>query len=312
MAEEIVLDPFALPARSAALTAAFSLLHMKDLGRSACVSRAWRDFVADPQLWKHANVTLAYGKVADPLLTLLAARAAGCLESLDASGDTIVHFSTLLAIVRANGDTLREVRLSAVNSLSPVSIRCLNWIDLGMPLSEYEPRRSHLRALLAAAPFLVVLAPETAFCSPATGAQMLRREAPYSPLKLTRLVVMCGNRGDADNFAAAVGELSSALPLHESLVALVLQCAPLSNPALLATFLGAVAESKLVEVHLQLCSLSDASLQALHQVLAGKPELSLVVNRRKVTAEDADEKMVSDDEFCGDNNDGDTYDYGSD
>ena len=99
------------------------------------VCPAWRDALAEPPLWTELNLTSGVAaRVTPALLLAAAARAGGRLERLCVTYNHGLH-SALLAVVEANADTMRLLRLepsggahctgAAMDDLRPAPRQCL-------------------------------------------------------------------------------------------------------------------------------------------------------------------------------------------
>jgi hypothetical protein len=95
--------------------AIFARLPADARARCALVCPAWADTLTDVSLWTRLDLSASSGvrvRVTNAVLSGAAAKARGCLESLDVSGG-MSDEDTLLAVVQDNAETLRELRMRA-------------------------------------------------------------------------------------------------------------------------------------------------------------------------------------------------------
>jgi hypothetical protein len=198
----------------------FSRLSADERARCATVCRSWCTAVSEPSLWTRLDLSVTSGVTCTLNRIALVAstsRAGGRLEALDLSGRSapydFIRHKAVLAVARANSDTLRELR----------------WGEACNECFELE-------GVLRAAPHLHVL--ETgAYVEAADAGRMLRNEAPFGPLRLTGLGVHDQDQFEVDAvFALAAGVVAHAVPL----VSLTLDDAPFHNLAVLDAVVDAV------------------------------------------------------------------------
>jgi hypothetical protein len=235
----------------------FALLPVDQRARSACVCRAWRALLDDASLWTRLDLSQESGVAVRDSTRVLrgaAARAGGALEALDLDRDGTVTLDALLAVLRANSGTLRQLRTGSFMSIG----------------NEVTP--ADLAALLRAAPALRELSADV--CSEAEQAPaMLRNEPPYGPLRL-RTLSMPMQRADH----AATAAVFAALPAHKSLRSLVLANARLQSEAACAALVDAALAARLPSLELMWCALSPAFASALARLLRAGTLTGLLLN----------------------------------
>jgi hypothetical protein len=223
----------------------FALLPADARARSACVCRGWRALLEDVSLWTRLDLSKESGVtvcVSRRVLLGAAARAGGALEALDLDREH-VPLDALLAVLRANAGTLRQLRTG----------RFANGV---------EATPATLAALLRAAPALRELSTFVS-CAPEQAPALLRNEPPYGPLRLRTMSV----RMYADDAAATA--LFAALPAHASLRCLVLVSARLQSEAVCAALVDAALAVRLPSLELLDATASPALASALALLLRG-------------------------------------------
>jgi hypothetical protein len=228
-----------------------SLLPADARARAACVSRGWRALLDEPSLWARLDLSPASGvtcRVVDAVLAGAAAKARGQLRELDVSACAHVTFDALLAIIRASGGALRELRAGAL---------------------EYSAQTldaSRMQQLMTAAPQLAALYADV--CShhvtAADARSMLRNEPPFQPLRLRALRVVFGI--DADE--GSVLSLAEDMAAHTSLKHVDLHGAPLATLAAADTVADAAVACQLVSLSIAIArGLSAMCAPALARLL---------------------------------------------
>jgi hypothetical protein len=188
----------------------FVSLPVDSRARAACVSRAWRDALADPAQWTRLVVSeeggIPWARATDVLLLGAVTRARGRLHRLDVTGPHQITPAVLRAVLALNARSLRVLRVHTVATIDEAG--------------EDEP--SHvllLEPLLRAAPQLRVLdACGTCMCDSAP--RFMRAQPPFGPLQLRSLQVDCLQSDDADAFR---GGLDSVAPFAAALADAALQ-----------------------------------------------------------------------------------------
>lgn len=219
-----------------------------DRARASCVSRGWRDVLADPALWRCLNLQLyALGRLdAAALLRGAAARAYGSLHTLNVSGPHCFPPQTVMDVVTANAGSLRELRVSALR--------------VGVLGAETEDLTA--QALLRAAPLLRVLGADLSL-EVQNATSLMRSEPPYAlPLQPrvlevrfddrllfpNELVGMPGGLERVGPFAAVLQDAT----LQPSLLALKVLGADTANPAVLDALVDAALARRLRGINFEL------------------------------------------------------------
>jgi hypothetical protein len=231
--------------------------------RCACVCRGWRDALAVRSLWTRLDVSCTSGVAVeahskDALLRGAAARAGGALEALDVSGITITH-EALLAVVAANSDTLRRLRVC------PAACVMTQEHDYGTRLL-----LSDAEALLRAASRLRVFDACVDCDSIADARRALRTvadEGLLAPLRVHGLLVRLGD-GAALAAEADLLALAADMAAHAYLQELRVTGAS-GTPAVLDSFLDAALARRLAVLSLMSCGFTATSAPALARLLAG-------------------------------------------
>ena len=191
----------------------FSYVPLFARARAALVCRAWRDIVADPELWTVLDLSPASGMaqpVWDATLLGAAALARGQLTVLRLDDCRVLTDEARLAVVTANAGSLRE-------------LSCQFEYDHAYLSSV------HVGHLAAAAPKLVALKVDVHATAVVLVISMLKSEAPFGAVKLRRLFITedrAASPGDVE-----VLEFCAALSTHASLNRLVICNMPLGTPA---------------------------------------------------------------------------------
>jgi hypothetical protein len=256
VADAIERETSALSPLPPALVHAILLLLPVDArARCACVCRGWRAAVAERSLWTCLDVSPTSGvaiAVTDALLRAAAARAGGELQTLDVWLALEVTREALLAVVTANGRTLRELRLG-----NGVCRRTGNYFGR-------LPDVVHVEALLRAAPQMRVLDVVVGSKNVADARRVLRAEGLLSPLRVRGLRVF----GQIADDEAGVLTLAADAASHAWLQELCLLAA-VPTPAALDALVDAALARRLTAVEFSNCRLSAASAPALARLLAG-------------------------------------------
>ena len=236
----------------------FAALPPNARARCACVSRAWRAFVADESLWlvldlKPARPSAQAVRVTVAVLRGAAARAGGRLCALDICCCSGFTHDTLLAVT-ANAGSLRELRSDSVG------LSC-----------------EQLEALVRAAPALRVLEAVVDCTSVAEARRALQHGPPAGPLRDSSLWV-AGEDADEAALAALAADLSQQVALNK----LTLSNANLGGmPAALDAVVAAVlAAHTLRTLRLTQCRLSLAACAALARLLRCGALRELRINNR--------------------------------
>jgi hypothetical protein len=262
MAAEAAPPPSALsPLPLSLVHHIFSLLPPDVRARCACVCRGWHTTLLEPSLWTRLNLSPSSGvrvRVADAVLAGAAAKARGQLTALNILGCEAVSFDALLAVVRANGDALRELCVG-VHTLQTLNV------DRVMQLLQAAPQLTACHADVRAVTGIDV----------ADARRMLRNETPFQPLRLHTLSVAFPD--DADDASAIV--LAADLAAHASLHRVELSNAPLATLAALDAFVDAALMRRMSSFFFVNCRFSPASAPALARLVGGGALKTLFISQ---------------------------------
>ena len=245
-----------------------ALLPVDARARAAVVCRRWRAVVADPRTWRVLDLspeTVSLRHVTDDVLRAAAARCAGQLTVLNVNGCDDLSDVAILEVVEANALSLRE--LHHVSKADTVQLRDMDADDYDdvriiRPLSVND-----VDQFLGAAPHLLVFSVYVR-ATLEEAARMLRNEAPYGTLRVSRLVAYNSdwpwNLVDAAlalAFAADVAQHAALQRLHLHALQLPLDTLDaLADAALLRRLRG---------VSFDTCRLAPAAVHALVRILDG-------------------------------------------
>jgi hypothetical protein len=233
-------DPVTFASLPLALTQRiFLALPVDSRGRACCVSRAWRDVLADPSLWTRltlAGVRLAQGQ---SFGTVLLGRARAQLRELDLSQHYFLQ-DDLLPVLTANAGSLCELRLDSVRSR-----HILTYSLVGNPTVE---------AVLAAAPLLQVLTVDFIHCTGNQAPRVLLAQPPFAPLLMRRALavhfeVLDDGVEAMERFRPFAAALADAT-LQPALQRLSIWCADTALPQLMGALADAVVARRLPELTL--------------------------------------------------------------
>jgi hypothetical protein len=238
--------------------AIFALLPVDQLLRCLEVCRGWRAVLSDASLWLRLDFRSASGlarEALDGLLRAAAARANGQLYALDVSGVDITH-EALLAVVRANAGTLREL-----TNFCPEARENARFL----PFATAED-------VLRAAPLLRAFTADVTCGSVEAARRLLQNEGLFRPMRVHHLEVSAINADEAEVLA-----LAAYVAACETLTRLVLDSVPLRTAAALDAVVTAALARRLSAVVLWWCGLTAASVPALVRLLGGGALRALTV-----------------------------------
>jgi hypothetical protein len=181
------------------------------------------------------------------LLRAAAARAGGQLQALHLTDCAAITHDALLDVVRANADTLTELRMESSDSLYGVATFALV---------------GQIEAVLGAVPRLRIIAADVSCNDVAEAHRLLRNEGVFAVLRVRKL------RVDADD-TADVLVLASDLAAHTCLTEVGLQDTPLRTLAVLNAVVDAALTLRLGLLALINCDLVPASAPALARLISG-------------------------------------------
>jgi hypothetical protein len=218
--------------------------------RCSEVCRGFRYVLAtERSLWKALDFSETSGvthEVTDALLRCAAAKAGSALETLDVSDCRRLTYNTLLPLITANAESLRELHVSYDNLPDDIN-----------PCVEIE-------STLRAAPRLRALVADVK-CSAEEAALLLSSEGVFQRLRVRHLLVRAN---EADG--AALRAVAAALAAHASpLSCLRLVAAQLGAADVLDALVDAALANRLVEFSFEVCSLSRATASSLVRLLGG-------------------------------------------
>ena len=220
----------------------FLALLVDERARACCVSRAWRDALADPALWTRLDMSGV--RPWRPLLPMLLGaldRARGELLALDLSQRYVAQ-DDLLPVLTANAGSLRELHLRFVRPPhDPDNVNDTPTVE----------------AVVAAAPLLQVLTVEFIHCTGFQAPRTLRAQPPFAPLQMRRTLAVhfedVRNKVEAmERFRPFADALADAA-LQPALQRLYIWNADTAIPELMGALADAVVARRLSELTLVDC-----------------------------------------------------------
>jgi hypothetical protein len=228
--------------------------------QAACVCRAWRDALLSPALWAVLDFRgVPWQRQTVTLLRGAAARAGDQLRVLYAHD---FDPADLLDVVGANGSSLRRL-----------------WFTVPSPPWPKVCSGETLRALAQAAPLLHTLETYFVKCSCEDASALLRKQAPFSAVRLTKLVVNCDENDDErPSSAERIRPFLEALadPTLQPSVEAMITYADLRQPAVAALLAEATLARRWDMLTLSLCTLPPAV--QLARLLSGSELKTLYVS----------------------------------
>jgi hypothetical protein len=228
----------------------FSLVPADQRLRCLEVCKGWYATLNERSLWMRLDLSATAGlarPATDALLHAAAARAGGQLQALHLMDCVAIAHEALLAVVRANADTLTELRMEG---------SCGN--EYGRPLARF----GQVEAVLGAAPRLRSLAADVSCDGVAEAHRLLRNEGALAVLRVRKLHVTVRNEA---NLLA----LASDLAAHTWLEAVHVYGAPLGTLAALDAVVDAALSLRLPSLTLFDCHITPASAPALARLIGG-------------------------------------------
>jgi hypothetical protein len=235
-------------------------------GRASCVSRGWRDTLAEPSLWTCLDMSLVHVEEQrfHAILHGAVACGRGQLQQLDLSQHRVT-WGVLLPVLTANAGSLRKLHLRTAYAS-----------DAHAAWDNFRGSAT-IRAVVVVAPLLRVLLAEDLSCTWEDAPLVLRAEPPFAPLQM---------RGSLDvNFSPErypAGGLERVRPfavaladavLQPSLLRLSVWSADTAQPAVMIALVDAALARRLRELKLVCCTppaaaplarlLAEGSLAAL-------------------------------------------------
>jgi hypothetical protein len=228
----------------------FSLVPVDQRLRCLEVCRGWRAVLLERSFWTRLDLSATAGlarPATEALLRAAAARAGGQLQALHLTDCVVITHEALLAVARANADTLTELRMEG----------CLR--------DRYASALAFVReveAVLGAAPRLRVLAADVTCHNVAVAHRLLRNEGAYAAVRVRKLRI---NVRDEANVLALAADLAA----HTCLAEVKLYGAPLRTLAALDAVVDAALAVRLPSLALFGCNVTPASAPALARLISG-------------------------------------------
>jgi hypothetical protein len=243
----------------------FSLVPVDQRLRCLEVCKGWYATLNERSLWTRLDLSATAGlarPATEALLRAAAARAGGQLEALNLADCKLIMHGALLFVVRANADTLTELRME------------------GSGVRQYIGSVAIVRqvvAVLGAARRLRLLAADMLFYNVAEAHPLLRNEGAFAALHMRKLRFFAHNEDEAGVLA-----LAAYLPAHTWLKEVRLDDAPLRTLAVLDAVVDAALALQLASLTLGACHVTPASAPALARLISGGALKELVVwNKRQ-------------------------------
>jgi hypothetical protein len=227
----------------------FSLLPVDQRLRCLEVCKGCYATVNERSLWTRLDLSATAGlarPATEALLRAAAARAGGQLQALHLTDCVAITHAALLAVARANADTLTELRMEG---------SCICYA--GYVAFVYE-----VEAVLGAAPRLHLLAADVYCHDVAVAHRLLRNEGAFTALRVRKLCV------DGHDEASVLA-LAADLAAHTSLTDVRLQGAPLRALAILDAVVDAALALRLASLTFFACNVTPASAPALARLISG-------------------------------------------
>jgi hypothetical protein len=228
----------------------FSLVPVDQRLRCLEVCKGWRAVLLERSLWTRLELSATAGlarRATEALLRAAEARAGGQLQTLHLTDSEFITHDALLAVARANADTLTELRME--------SSGFNRYGDTFALFDEVE-------AVLGAAPRLRILAADVCCEEVAEAHRLLRNEDLFAAVRVRKVLVLT-------NDEAGVLALAADLPAHTSLTNVHLVDAPLRTLAALDTVVDAAVALRLPSLTLYNCNVTPASAPALARLISG-------------------------------------------
>jgi hypothetical protein len=229
----------------------FSLVPVDQRLRCLEVCKDWYATLNERSLWTRLDLSATAGlarRATEALLRSAAARAGDQLQTLHLTDGAVITHETLLTVVRANADTLTELRMEG---------SCGDRIYRDAP-----PVVGDIEAVLGAAPRLRSLAADVECANVAEAHRLLRNEGVFAVLRVRKLRVNMGGE-------AGVLVLAADLPAHTCLAEVHLHGAPLRTLAALDAVVDAALALRLPLLTLSYCHVTPASAPALARLISG-------------------------------------------
>ncbi len=227
----------------------FSLVPVDQRLRCLEVCKGWYAMLNERSFWTRLDLSATAGlarPTTDALLRAAAARAPGQLQALFLTDGVVITHDALLAVVRANADTLTELRMEG---------GCRH------PYADLLVRVGQVEAVLGAAPRLRVLAADVSCYDVAEAHRLLRNEGVLAAVRVRKLRVTAD--AEADILA-----LAADLAAHACLTDVHLYDASLHTLAALDAVVDAALALQLASLTLLGCNVTPASAPALARLMS--------------------------------------------
>ncbi len=238
----------------------FSLVPLDQRLRCLEVCKSWYATLNERSLWTRLDLSATAGlarRATDTLLRAAAARAGGQLEALHLTDCAVLTHEELLAVARANADTLTELRMEG---------------SCGLRYHGSLALVRQVEAVLGAAPRLRLLAADVDCKDVAEAHLLLRNEGVFAALRVRK-----ANVNVYDEPAPAVLALAADLAAHACLTKVHLGYAPLGTLASLDAVVDAALALRLHSLTLFCCNVTPASAPALARLIRGSALRELYV-----------------------------------
>jgi hypothetical protein len=226
----------------------FSLVPVDARLRCLEVCKGWYATLNERSLWTRLDMSAAAGLAQPATQALLraAARAGGQLQALHLTDSVAITHDALLAVARANADTLTELRMEGSRTLHGGAHALVDEVE----------------AVLGAAPRLRLLAADVHCDDVAVAHRLLRNEGAFAALHVRKLLF--SNVRDE----AGVLALATDLAAHTSLTKVHLHGAPLVTLAASDAVVDAALALRLASLALVGCNVTPASAPALARLIS--------------------------------------------
>jgi hypothetical protein len=229
----------------------FSLLPVDQRLRCLEVCKGWFATFNERSLWSRLDMSVTAGlarPATEALLRAASARAGGQLQALHLTDCVAMTHEAILAVARANADTLTELRMEG---------GCGDHFELSVTSV------GQVEAVLAAAPRLRLLAADVRCNDAAVAHRLLRNEGVFALLRVRKLSV------DNVDDEAGVLALAADMATHTCLTEVRLHDAPLRTLGVLDAVVDAALALRLSSLTLFCCNVTPASAPSLARLIGG-------------------------------------------